>query len=307
MSYGTLLLLSPVEDRVRFEALVADLAARFINLSPEEVDREIEEAQRQLVEALDLDRSSLFELSTDAKVLTLTHHWSRPEFAPMPKVMTEEQFPWIASKIRQGEVVCLPSLDDLPSESVDHANLRMVGVKSNISVPLQVSGHVVGVLTFGTLRQERCWETEIVNRLRLVAQVFASALARKRGDEELRAALGEVQRLRDRLRDEKARMSRPPAFGVIGIRVAAVRAVRRGLVERAGAPRASAFGALSTPARCDGDGADTAADRLRVGERVSRARLRRGGLANHEPVMARLHHPTDERYPSKPRKGDCAS
>jgi hypothetical protein len=24
-------------------------------------------------------------------------------------------------------------------------------------------------------------------------------------------------------------------------------------------------------------------------------------------VMARLHHPTDERYPSKPRKGDCAS
>ena len=52
------------------------------------------------------------------------------------------------------------------------------------------------------LRHEHLWEPELVNRFRLIAQVFASALARKRSDEELRAALSEVERLRDQLSDE---------------------------------------------------------------------------------------------------------
>ena len=61
---------------------------------------------------------------------------------------------------------------------------------------------MVGALTFAALRQERSWPPELVHRFRLVAQVFASALARKRSDEALRHALGEVERLRDELRYE---------------------------------------------------------------------------------------------------------
>jgi len=47
-----------------------------------------------------------------------------------------------------------------------------------------------------------------VNRFRLIAQVFAGALARKRGDLALRAALTEVEQLRDRLRDENEYLKR---------------------------------------------------------------------------------------------------
>ena len=53
-----------------------------------------------------------------------------------------------------------------------------------------VRGRVVGVATpCGLMRDERCVaRRSLVNRLRLVAQVFASVLARKRSDEELRAS-----------------------------------------------------------------------------------------------------------------------
>ena len=49
---------------------------------------------------------------------------------------------------------------------------------------------------------ERAWPPEIVNRLSLIAQVFANALARKRADLELRRALEENARLRDQLVEE---------------------------------------------------------------------------------------------------------
>jgi len=40
-------------------------------------------------------------------------------------------------------------------------------------------------LSFGSFRRQRFWTAEIIEKLRLVAQVFASALARKRASEAL--------------------------------------------------------------------------------------------------------------------------
>jgi transcriptional regulator with GAF, ATPase, and Fis domain len=54
----------------------------------------------------------------------------------------------------------------------------------------------------GAIRQERTWPPHIVNRLRLVGQVFAAALARKRSEAGLRVALEENAKLRDQLIDE---------------------------------------------------------------------------------------------------------
>ena len=59
-----------------------------------------------------------------------------------------------------------------------------------------------GGLAFGTLREERHWTDDEVARLRLVADIFANTLARKRSEESLRQALDEVQRLKDQLQRE---------------------------------------------------------------------------------------------------------
>ncbi len=49
-----------IEDRLRFEALVSDIASQFVNLETDLIDGCIEDAQRRLVEALGIDRSTLF-------------------------------------------------------------------------------------------------------------------------------------------------------------------------------------------------------------------------------------------------------
>ena len=53
-------------------------------------------------------------------------------------------------------------------------------------MPLVVDGAVVGALGFSRLRGERGWPEGLIARLRLLADVFATVLARKRADDAVR-------------------------------------------------------------------------------------------------------------------------
>ena len=179
------------ESRLDFETLISDLSSRFINLPPDEVDREIEDTQRRVCEVLGIDLSALWEGSAAAGgPLTLTHFYSSQEdlLPPMRGMSAEEYFPWLQQEMLAGRIVAASALDELPEPAaLDRDNLRLFGVKSNLTVPLSVGGtSPIGALGFNTTRAERDWPVALVTRLQLVAQVFANALARRRSDEALR-------------------------------------------------------------------------------------------------------------------------
>ena len=63
-----------LEERLRFETLLAETSARFINVPADQVDGETEGAQRRICELLDLERSTLWQVSGKKPVsLVLTH------------------------------------------------------------------------------------------------------------------------------------------------------------------------------------------------------------------------------------------
>ena len=74
-----------------------------------------------------------------------------------------------------------------PAEAVrDRESRRRFGTKSCVAVPLSTGrGPVFGALSFNAMGKERAWGDETVQRLRLIAEVFANALARVRADERL--------------------------------------------------------------------------------------------------------------------------
>jgi len=138
-----------LEDRLRFERLITDLSAEFVNLDTDLIDGAIQDAQRRIVDALDLDRSTLFQFSDDAAELIFTHYWSRPGFPPPPLMPSPAGlFPWATSKIIKGEMVCFSSVNELPPDVPDRENLARIGTRSNVTVPLIVSGRVVGAGCF---------------------------------------------------------------------------------------------------------------------------------------------------------------
>ncbi len=178
-----------LENRLEFETLLADLSSRFINLPPAEVDHEIEDAQRRVCELLGIELSVLWQWSVvNPGVITPSHIYYAEEGAQPPVQMRQEHFPWCRQQMLDGRIVAFSSLEELPAEAaVDRESCRLLGVKSNLSLPLSVGGEPpVGALGLNALRAERDWPDALVKRLQLVAQVFTNALARKRHELSLR-------------------------------------------------------------------------------------------------------------------------
>jgi PAS domain S-box-containing protein len=177
-----------VQERLGFETLLAELSATFVNLPAGQVDSQIEAALRRLVLFLGVDRGGLAQLLVDQKQLVITHSYHLPGVPPQPRMVVDEQLPWYARAIYQGEELRLPSLpEDLPPEATaERAYCLRVGLKSHVMIPLRVTGAVVGAIGFASFRGSRDWSDDLIQRLRLVGEIFTNALARKRADIVLR-------------------------------------------------------------------------------------------------------------------------
>jgi PAS domain S-box-containing protein len=176
-----------LEEAVQFDQLVRELAARFGNLPPEQFDEAIRDAQRRILEALDLDRSAVFQ-SANGQDLVMTHHWAREGLpAILPAVSAASEFPWSLQKIRNGEMAYFSAVDEVP-DAIERAALIRYGTKSRVACPLSIDGRVVGSIAFSANRAARSWPPAIIGRMRLVAEVFSAALARKQADLAVRTS-----------------------------------------------------------------------------------------------------------------------
>lgn len=195
-----------LEDLVKFETLLAELSARFVNLPSDGMDSYIAVAQRRICELLGLDRFVLWEVSDeDPGTMFLTHlYYSSTGPLPDRPMGSRDFYPWSTHKLLNKETVIISRITDLPTEAArDRESCRVNGTRSVVGIPLSVGeGPVLGALTFGIMREERSWPESVVRGFRLIAEVFANVLERKRMDDQLREHIREIEELKEGLEKE---------------------------------------------------------------------------------------------------------
>ncbi len=165
-----------------FEAFLDELAAAFVRVPAPDIDSEIDDWLRRIVEFFDADRSSLAQLTPQG--LLITHSWARAGYE-LSTGIGEQALPWLAAKFRRGELFVFSSLDEIPPEASDeHLVMQRLQLKAHASVPLIVSGTAIGALAIGCIRHSRRWPDNVLQRIRLMGTVFGNALARKRAVHE---------------------------------------------------------------------------------------------------------------------------
>jgi len=196
---------SALRQQVRFEALLADISTHLLNLAPESVDEQINAALRQLGEHLEVDRGSISSVDPSDGLLRTTHSWARADVEPVPLGLGEKELPWVATQIRAGIPVIVSRPQELPpAAAVDLTTARQIGAQSVALLPLSAAGSLIGTVHFSTVTREVHWPEPIVQRLRLIGEIFASVLLRRASELELRRALAQVQALTERLEAENA-------------------------------------------------------------------------------------------------------
>ena len=68
-----------------------------------------------------------------------------------------------------------------------------MGLKSQLTIPLKMAGAFAGAIGFASFRSRLEWPGELVLRLRLMGDIFNSALARKHAHEALQRANQQVR------------------------------------------------------------------------------------------------------------------
>jgi signal transduction histidine kinase len=188
-------------ERLRFERLLSDLSAGLIHVPAGTIDAALEHALQQVVTFLGVDRGTV-DIDQEVRY-GVRIAWARPGLSASPHVMDADQFPWTAKQLGRGDIVRFSRIDALPAEAVtDRASYEQLGTRSKVSLPLSAGGHMLGVLSFGSVRSPRAWPDELVERLRLLGEAFASTLERKRVELSLA----------ERLRFEKLLSSLSTAF-----------------------------------------------------------------------------------------------
>jgi PAS domain S-box-containing protein len=174
-----------LKERLEFETLLADLSGHFVNIPPDQVDREIDATLHEICEHLDFDVAGLWQWTIPApQYLTLTNLYRRLDGPPTPeRIDAEELFPWTFQQATAGKIVAI-SVDDFPPEAArDQEISRRFGIKSSLTFPLRTwNDKLIGAVVFSTVSETRSWPEDLIRRLQLVAQIFANALARKLAD-----------------------------------------------------------------------------------------------------------------------------
>ncbi len=145
-----------MEDRLRFESLISDLSAGFVNISPVEVEGEINKCLQRITEFFDADRCSLGLFSEDGTQLVRAFEYHLEGVEPAPVSLSNDQLPWYMAQLTQGKLVVINRLEDLPAEAEAERRLCLAkSMKSILSIPMVSERGTLGSCALVSVRAER--------------------------------------------------------------------------------------------------------------------------------------------------------
>ncbi len=193
-----------MDRQVEFERLLFEISSKFVNLPGAEVDREINDALKAVVEFLDVDQSVFGEFKGDGGTLKIIRGYTSTRWQESRGLMLNDIAPNFTRDLQVHEVVNLSRLPDhLPGAwNQEREYVKRVGLKSCVGIGLKAGGSLLGVIIFESYETYQHWTDRVIQQIRLLAQVFANAMERRVADMKLRQAFSKIKDLSERLKAE---------------------------------------------------------------------------------------------------------
>ncbi|MCU0845078.1 MAG: PAS domain-containing protein [Spirochaetes bacterium] len=178
-----------LRERYEFENLVTAIATRFINIPSDEIDGGIRHALRMIGAFARVDRCHIVLFSDDMRTITGAYEWRARGIAPgmgALKGASARPLRWLLGRHARFETVHVPRVDDLPVQARGfRCFVGGMEAKSLVSVPLVLSGRLIGFFGFDSVREYKSWSDDIIALLRIVGEIFVNLFERRKADQEL--------------------------------------------------------------------------------------------------------------------------
>jgi formate hydrogenlyase transcriptional activator len=191
------------EQQARFGRFVSQISRAFIALSVNDTEAEIDRTLQTLLDVFDADRAIFYELGATGGAPTRIRQAVRRD-APRYDG-TPGELRWYLTELRADRSVVLaraPGEIPASASEVEREEVARTGLRSLLTVPLQIGGRLACVLSISSFSKYRSWTADDEERLKVVGNVMANALYRQRAESELKQQLAQIEELKSRLEAE---------------------------------------------------------------------------------------------------------
>ncbi len=186
-----------LEMRSEFEKLVTAISTNFINLPSEKINNEINKTLLSIGEFAAVDQSYVVLYSADKKHMSMTHEWCSSVATPLlqsSQGLLVKDYRWHTAQIESRETIYITDKSDIPANAGPFLkSLDSRGSTSLIHVPIAYGGKAFGFVGMESQQADKTWPVDIIVLLRMVGDILANALERKRVEEQLNASLEEKE------------------------------------------------------------------------------------------------------------------
>jgi len=173
-----------IQKKLKFEQLIAQLSARFVNMPAGEVDMNINEGLQLVNELVDVDEIFILQFKGGKGESGVTHGCFKSGNVRELEFDASEftrVFPWAGRKILKNEVIIFENMEEeLPAEAVNERKyLREIGLESAVVIPMYAGKRNIGALFIKTLGREKKLPPELVDQFRLIGELFSITMDRK--------------------------------------------------------------------------------------------------------------------------------
>jgi DNA-binding NtrC family response regulator len=178
-----------LSEQLEFEALLASLSTKLISARPEMLDEALSDALRVMVQAQGFDRALVLEFDDARSVLSTSHEYP-------PRQAGSESDAWdMRERVLSGEAsVLLRQGSGLTA--AERALLLREEAEMLVSLPFGIEGRVAGSVLLIAKGVVANWVGSTKTRARLVSELVASTLLRRRAELRREEAFAEVEKLR---------------------------------------------------------------------------------------------------------------
>ena len=177
-------------NRIALEAMLANLASRFVAVEPEGLNTALNESLAGLGKFSGADRVYLFHYEASDDSISNTHEWCAEGIKSEQQLLQQlpfDTFPWLKQKLLQGEGVVVDDTSLLPPEAeAERAEFERESIRSLLLAPISYAGRFVGFLGFDFVSTQHSWAEVDVRVLRTAGELIANTIGRISAVEKVR-------------------------------------------------------------------------------------------------------------------------